>query len=258
MEFRPILSTLRRHKTAASLIVLEIALSCAIVCNAMFLIGERLERINRPSGIAEIADRARADRRHRQGRRTPVRSRRPTWPRCARCPASRTRPRPTRCRSATAPGTAASTSPRNRRTRTSTRPSTWATCSSLETIGVKLVAGRDFTADDIVDVGGHGQARQQGAAARRDPRRARRPRSCARARTRSASSIYSWGDEPHARGRHRRAHGAAQRQRRLRRAEYAHAAAGARAVHRRRQLPDPHRRSGAAPRPRWMRPRRRC
>ena len=53
MEFRPILSTLMRHKIAATLIVLEIALSCAIICNALFLIGERLDRMNRPSGIAE-------------------------------------------------------------------------------------------------------------------------------------------------------------------------------------------------------------
>lgn len=53
MEIRPILSTLRRHKTAAALIVLEVALSCAIICNALFLIGNRLERIQRPSGLAE-------------------------------------------------------------------------------------------------------------------------------------------------------------------------------------------------------------
>ncbi len=53
MELRPILSTLRRHKTAAALIVLEIALSCAIICNAMFLISGRLDRMDRPSGIAE-------------------------------------------------------------------------------------------------------------------------------------------------------------------------------------------------------------
>jgi putative ABC transport system permease protein len=52
MELRPILSTLLRHKTAAALIVLEIALSCAIVCNALFLIGNRIERINLPSGVA--------------------------------------------------------------------------------------------------------------------------------------------------------------------------------------------------------------
>ena len=53
MEIRPILSTLMRHKIAALLIVLEIALTCAIVCNALFLIGERLDRMNKPSGIAE-------------------------------------------------------------------------------------------------------------------------------------------------------------------------------------------------------------
>lgn len=53
MELRPILSTLRRHKTAAALIVLEIALSCAIICNALFLISGRIERINLVSGLAE-------------------------------------------------------------------------------------------------------------------------------------------------------------------------------------------------------------
>lgn len=53
MELRPILSTLRRHKTAAALIVLEIALSCAIICNALFLIGGRLDRMNRVTGVAE-------------------------------------------------------------------------------------------------------------------------------------------------------------------------------------------------------------
>lgn len=53
MHFIPILSTLKRHKIAASLIVLEIALTCAIVCNAVFLIGDRLENMNQPSGIAE-------------------------------------------------------------------------------------------------------------------------------------------------------------------------------------------------------------
>src|SRR3546814_21028020 len=55
MELRPILSTLLRHKTAAALIVLAIALRCAIVCNALFQIGNRIERINLVSGVAENA-----------------------------------------------------------------------------------------------------------------------------------------------------------------------------------------------------------
>jgi putative ABC transport system permease protein len=48
-----IISTLRRHRTATLLIVLEIALTCAIVCNAIFLIRERLARMDEPSGTAE-------------------------------------------------------------------------------------------------------------------------------------------------------------------------------------------------------------
>ena len=44
MEIRPILSTLMRHKTAASLIVLQIALT--------FMIGERVNEMNEPHGIA--------------------------------------------------------------------------------------------------------------------------------------------------------------------------------------------------------------
>jgi putative ABC transport system permease protein len=53
MHLRPILSTLRRHKIAASLIVLEIAITFAIVCNAVFLIAGRIELADRPSGLVE-------------------------------------------------------------------------------------------------------------------------------------------------------------------------------------------------------------
>jgi len=53
MDIRPILSTLRRHKIPALLLILEIALTCAIVCNAVFLIGQRLERDKMASGVAE-------------------------------------------------------------------------------------------------------------------------------------------------------------------------------------------------------------
>ena len=52
MDIRPILSTLMRHKTAAALIV-EIALTCAIICNALFMISDRLSQVREVSGIAE-------------------------------------------------------------------------------------------------------------------------------------------------------------------------------------------------------------
>jgi putative ABC transport system permease protein len=53
MEIGPILSALRRHRLTASLVVLEIALTCAIVCNAVFLVGDRLAMADTPSGIDE-------------------------------------------------------------------------------------------------------------------------------------------------------------------------------------------------------------
>ena len=53
LQIRPILSTLRRHRTAALLIVIEIALTCAIVCNAVFLIANRIERLKYGSGLAD-------------------------------------------------------------------------------------------------------------------------------------------------------------------------------------------------------------
>jgi putative ABC transport system permease protein len=53
MDIRPILSTLRRHKITAWLLILQIALTCAIVCNAVFLIHQRLQQMDTASGIAE-------------------------------------------------------------------------------------------------------------------------------------------------------------------------------------------------------------
>ncbi len=53
MRLHPVLSALRRHKAGVSLIVLQVALTLAIVCNAVFLIGQRIERVNRPTGAVE-------------------------------------------------------------------------------------------------------------------------------------------------------------------------------------------------------------
>ncbi|HET6586180.1 MAG TPA: FtsX-like permease family protein [Oleiagrimonas sp.] len=53
MEIRPIVSSLRRHKITAALVALEIALTCAIVCNAVFLISQRTSRMHMQSGIVE-------------------------------------------------------------------------------------------------------------------------------------------------------------------------------------------------------------
>jgi len=53
MEIRPIISALMRSKVALILIGLQIALTLAIVCNALFIISQRIETMNRPSGMNE-------------------------------------------------------------------------------------------------------------------------------------------------------------------------------------------------------------
>lgn len=53
MEFRPILSALLRHKTVPLLMILEVALSCAVLCNAIFIIAGHAQHMSRASGVDE-------------------------------------------------------------------------------------------------------------------------------------------------------------------------------------------------------------
>ena len=53
MHIQPILAALRRHKAGTILIALQIALTLAIVCNALFIINQRLSRMDEPSGVDE-------------------------------------------------------------------------------------------------------------------------------------------------------------------------------------------------------------
>ena len=53
MQIQPILVALRKHKIPALLIVLEIALACAVLCNAVFMIGQRIGEIHLPNAIDE-------------------------------------------------------------------------------------------------------------------------------------------------------------------------------------------------------------
>ncbi|WP_293371202.1 FtsX-like permease family protein [Nevskia sp.] len=53
MELRPILSALMRSRVALVLLGLQIALTLAIVCNSLFIISERAALMERPSGMNE-------------------------------------------------------------------------------------------------------------------------------------------------------------------------------------------------------------
>jgi putative ABC transport system permease protein len=53
MQIRPILVALRRHKMATLLIVLQIALTLAVVSNALFIVKTRIVHLSRPTGTDE-------------------------------------------------------------------------------------------------------------------------------------------------------------------------------------------------------------
>lgn len=53
MEIRPVFNALMRNKAGLLLIVLQVAITLAIVCNSVFIILERIEKMDRPSGLDE-------------------------------------------------------------------------------------------------------------------------------------------------------------------------------------------------------------
>jgi putative ABC transport system permease protein len=55
MQIRPILAALRKHRLATVLIILEVALACAVLCNAFFMIAHRIELSRVDSGVDERA-----------------------------------------------------------------------------------------------------------------------------------------------------------------------------------------------------------
>ncbi|PXX42138.1 ABC transporter permease [Undibacterium pigrum] len=55
-EIRPIFSALLRSKTGAILVALQVAISLAILANAVYIVQLRMEVVSRPSGVAEEND----------------------------------------------------------------------------------------------------------------------------------------------------------------------------------------------------------
>ncbi|MGE7137658.1 ABC transporter permease [Luteibacter sp. NPDC031894] len=55
MQFQPIVAALRKHRIATVLIALEIALACAVLCNACFLIMQRVQAMHVITGVDESA-----------------------------------------------------------------------------------------------------------------------------------------------------------------------------------------------------------
>ncbi len=53
VPLRPIFSSLRRHRLTAGLLILQVALTCTVLCNVLFVVQTRIQRMAVASGVDE-------------------------------------------------------------------------------------------------------------------------------------------------------------------------------------------------------------
>jgi putative ABC transport system permease protein len=193
MDIRPILSTLRRHKTASALIVLEIALSCAIICNAVFLISKRVERMDRPTGMTDnelvvirLAGIGRDDNVHAQAVEDLAALR--------QLPGVKATTRTNQVPFGGSSWNSGIQLDRDQRDSTASATVYLADEGFIDTFGVKLIQGRNFNAAEYVDY----EALQEPGAELQFP--AIITRNLAEklfpGENAVGKSFYSWGDDP--------------------------------------------------------------
>ena len=153
MEIRPIISQLLRSKTAALLIAIQVALSIAILANALYIVNLRYASSSRPSGIANenevFTPTARSVKRPTHNEAMAQQQRdvealralpgvvAATW--TSQMPMSRS-------------GSTSSFSLDRKQTRQSIDLSTFfAPPGFIDTLGLRLIEGRDLTAEDMVE-----------------------------------------------------------------------------------------------------------
>ncbi|HAT29640.1 MAG TPA: ABC transporter permease [Janthinobacterium sp.] len=154
MEIRPILSALMRSKTGAVLLALQVALSLAILVNALYIVNVRQAAAQRPSGVADesaifavILDNLKPGGVNQQlaiGQRITASLR--ALAGVASVANARQLP-------LSGSGMIGSLRTEPGQARTEINASTYASPDSLvQTWGLKLIAGRDFRPDEVIDV----------------------------------------------------------------------------------------------------------
>ena len=153
MEIRPILSALMRSKVSMILIGLQVALTLAIVCNALFIIVERAQLMNRPSGMNESDTFTLRQQRLRARLRCRTRRCRPISHCCADCRAWSMRRRPTPRRSANGGWGTGVMLRRKQKTPTAESALYFVDSHGINTFDTHLIAGRNFKPEEIAQHG---------------------------------------------------------------------------------------------------------
>lgn len=150
MDVMPILAALKRQKTAAALIAIEIALCCAIVCNALFLIIHRLERSSIVSGAAE-SELIRIRTAGLGGDEDAVARAREDTATLAALPGVKSVTLTNQVPFGNSSWNTGLRMGKDDQTSVANVGAYYGDENLLETLGVRLVAGRDFTPDEYVD-----------------------------------------------------------------------------------------------------------
>jgi len=148
MEIRPILSAMRRNKVGAILIALQMAITLAILCNALFIVQQRLALSQRPSGTDEANIFAMTNQWVGQADDIPARVQTDlatlrALPGVVDAYATNSYPL-----SDSGWGGAANLHP-DQKTPTATVANYFGDEHMIRTLGLKLLAGRDFSAADV-------------------------------------------------------------------------------------------------------------
>lgn len=153
MTIRPIFSALLRNKTAPLLVILQVAISLAILCNMMYIVNLRLSAAVRPSGISAEQDVFRLAYRpigtfssqENKVRKELQKQLLTALPGVAAVAYTNQTPYGTS-------DSRTSIATNRKQTQPTTNAGIYETPDSLiKTMGMRLLAGRDFTLDDVVD-----------------------------------------------------------------------------------------------------------
>jgi putative ABC transport system permease protein len=153
MKLHPILSAMRRNKIGALLIAVQIAVTLAILCNAVFIIHHRLAWTTRPTGVDEQA--LFVVKNERLDRPSDLAARMSADVAALRALPGVVDAFPTNSYPLATGGWAQSIQLRSDQTTPSALTAYYfGDERALHTLGLRLVAGRNFTATEIIDRNG--------------------------------------------------------------------------------------------------------
>lgn len=154
MELRPILATLMRSKTAPLLVAMQVAVSLAILANSLYVVSMRQASSQRPSGIAQEENvfYLQVQPTRRTTHQEKVAQQESDLRALAAIPGVVATAFVSQMPMSRSGSTAGFALDRRQPRPTADLAFTYSPGGAVRALGLQLVAGRDFTADDVVEI----------------------------------------------------------------------------------------------------------